>query len=64
MNDSTQQHSAENDVMRVGCPHCGASSNEPCWSDVFAHERLHPHPARVRFALTVIPPGGGENDGS
>lgn len=48
--------SAENDVMRVGCPFCGASSHEPCWNDVLAIERLTPHPARIRFAYRVIPP--------
>lgn len=43
---------AENDAMRVGCPFCGVSSHEPCWSDMYARERPWPHRARVRFAAS------------
>jgi len=50
---SAEQDEAAVDVMAVGCPFCGASSHEPCWSDVFAHERMHPHGARIRLAYGI-----------
>lgn len=41
--------------MKVGCPTCGASSNERCWNDAWARE-VPPHTARRRLATTTPAP--------
>lgn len=46
----------EGEALKVGCSFCGASSDEPCWSDTFARERMHPHPTRTRLAARVMSP--------
>lgn len=52
----------ESVALEVGCPSCGASSNEPCWSDREARERS-PHRARMVFAdLLTSPEGKNSND--
>jgi len=51
-------HSGEIDVRQVGCPFCGASSHEPCWSDEVAGElQASAHLPRIRLAFRTLSSG-------
>lgn len=41
------------DMMKVGCPYCGASSNEPCINQQDMSDMDVPHSERIAFAAVV-----------